>query len=139
MKDAGLFKYAWSFSGYLAFRSKTIISSDSYGIRTHNHLVRKRTLNHLVKPFESRYCHVNFRYRVCFEQGVPWHSGNYWVKIHSETRPWHCNNIQSANSHYIQTLQSWHTKTFENFFPVLYKKRTGGHPVVLFFVFIWQW
>ena len=25
--------------------------SDSNGIRTHNHLVRKRTLNHLAKPF----------------------------------------------------------------------------------------
>ena len=26
--------------------------------------------------FESRWCHLNFRYGVCFEQGVPWHSGN---------------------------------------------------------------
>ena len=24
---------------------------------------------------ESRCCHLNFRYRPCFEQGVPWHSG----------------------------------------------------------------
>ena len=51
--------------------------SDSNGIRTHNHLVRKRTLNHLAKRpvwlngwvfvyelsrcgFESRYCHISF-------------------------------------------------------------------------------
>ena len=27
--------------------------------------------------FESRYCHLNFSYGACFEQGVPWHSGNY--------------------------------------------------------------
>ena len=63
-------------------------------------IVRKRTLNHLSKFdhltiwsvllnswvfelsgswFESRYSHLNFRYRVCFEQGIPWHSGNYRV------------------------------------------------------------
>ena len=27
--------------------------------------------------FEFRCCHLNFRYRACFEQVVPWHSGNY--------------------------------------------------------------
>ena len=25
--------------------------------------------------FESRCCHLNFKYGACFEQGVPWHSG----------------------------------------------------------------
>ena len=30
----------------------------------------------------------------CFEQGVLWHSGNYRVWIHSETRTWHDDNIQ---------------------------------------------
>ena len=30
--------------------------------------------------------HLNFRFRACLEQGVPWHSGNYRVWIHSETR-----------------------------------------------------
>ena len=29
-------------------------------------------------------CHFIFRFRACFEQGVPWHSGNYRVWIHSE-------------------------------------------------------
>ena len=64
---------------------------DSNGIRTHHHLIRKRTLNHLVKiakirpvwvnglvliyelsgcRFKSRCCHLNSRYRACFEQGV---------------------------------------------------------------------
>ena len=32
--------------------------------------------------FEFRY-HLNFRYRACFEQGVPRQSGNYNVWIHS--------------------------------------------------------
>ena len=44
--------------------------------------------------FESRCSHLNFRFRACFEQGVPWHSGNYRVWIHSETRTWHDKNIQ---------------------------------------------
>ena len=43
---------------------------------------------------ESRYDHLNFRYRACFEQGVSWHSGNYRVWIHSETRTWHDKNKQ---------------------------------------------
>ena len=43
--------------------------------------------------FESSCCHVNVRF--CFKQGVPWHSGNYKVWIHSETRMWHDKNIQS--------------------------------------------
>ena len=45
--------------------------------------------------FESRCSHLNFRFRACFEQGVPWHSGNYRVWIHSETRTWHDKNIQT--------------------------------------------
>ena len=38
--------------------------SDYNRTQTHNHLVRKRTLNHLVK-LDS---HLNFRYQACFEQ-----------------------------------------------------------------------
>ena len=85
--------------------------SDCNWIRTHNHLVHKRTLNHLaIWPawlngwvfvyelsgcgFESSCSHFTFRFRACFEQGVPWHSGNYRVWIHSETRTWHDKNIQ---------------------------------------------
>ena len=41
--------------------------------------------------FKSSCSHLNlnFRFHYCFEQGVPWHSGNYRVWIHSETRTWH--------------------------------------------------
>ena len=37
-----------------------------------------------VKNVESSCSHFTFRFRACFEQGVPWHSGNYRVWIHSE-------------------------------------------------------
>ena len=50
--------------------------------------------------FESSCSHLNFRFRACFVQGVPWHSGNYRVRIHSETRTWHDKNIQTSNSHH---------------------------------------
>ena len=46
--------------------------------------------------FGSSWSHLNSRFRVCFEQGVPWHSGNYRVWIRSETRTWHDRNIQSV-------------------------------------------
>ena len=82
-----------------------------YWTRTQNHMVRKRTLNHLAKlwpngwlfvyelsgsGFESSCSHLNFRFRAYFEQRVPLHSGNYRVWIHSEIRTWHDKNIQSV-------------------------------------------
>lgn len=61
--------------------------------RTHNHLIRKQTHNHLVIRntvficeligSDHRCSHLNFRSRVCSEQGVPWRSDNYGLKIHS--------------------------------------------------------
>ena len=83
--------------------------------QTHNHLVHKRTLNHLAKLAKWLSCvvstylygavdcmflpchvsfrvnphscsHLNFRFCTCFEQRVSWHSGNYGVWIHSEMR-----------------------------------------------------
>ena len=45
--------------------------------------------------FESSCSHLNFRFRACLEQGVPWHSGNYRVWIHTETHTWNDKNIQS--------------------------------------------
>ena len=88
--------------------------SDCNGTRTHKHLVRKRTLKHLVRlakwvlictvhltlssyklsgcGFESHCSHLNFRCLACFEQGVSWHSDHYRVWIHSETRTWHDKN-----------------------------------------------
>ena len=46
--------------------------------------------------FESHWSHFNARYCACFEQGVPWHSGIYRLRIHSELSMWHDTNIQSV-------------------------------------------
>ena len=53
---------------------------------------------------ESSYSHLKFRFRACFEQEVPWHSGNYRVWIHSEKRTWHDKNIKS-NAPYRSVLR----------------------------------
>ena len=47
--------------------------SDCNGIRTQNHLFRKRTLNLLSKLAKLACCcsHLNLRYRTCFEEVVP--------------------------------------------------------------------
>ena len=73
----------------------------SNAIRSHNHLV---WLNGWVFAqelggcgFESRCCHLKFRYGTYFEQEVPLHSGNYRVYVHSEARKWHDNNIVFYN------------------------------------------
>ena len=50
---------------------------------------------------ESSCCHLNFRFRACFEQGVHWHSWNCRVCTHSETRTWHDKNIQSFFSIWV--------------------------------------
>ena len=65
----------------LTIVARLTILSEWNGTQTQNQLVHKRTLNLCS--------HLNFRYRACFEQGVPWQSGNYRVWIHSERRTWH--------------------------------------------------
>ena len=62
-----------------------------------------RTFRHLVTAAESSCSHLTFRFRACLEQGVPWHSGNYRVWIHAETRTWNDKNIQSFR-HLLPTL-----------------------------------
>ena len=58
------------------------------------------TLPHIhqlkICGFESCCSHLNFRFCTCLEQGVPWHSCNYGVWIHSETRMWHSSIIWSV-------------------------------------------
>ena len=55
--------------------------------------------------FKSRCSHIIFRYGAWFEQGVPWHSGNCRVWIHSQTRTWHDKNMQS-NAAYRKVLMT---------------------------------
>ena len=65
--------------------------------------------------FESSYSHLNFRFRACFEQEVPWHSGNYRVCIHSETRTWRDKNIQLKSRLYqflFRKVFQVHLETF---------------------------
>ena len=95
------------------------------GIRSHNHLVCNGTLSDLAKfnhlplwpvwwhgwvivyklsccGFEFRWSHLHFIYRVCFEPGVHWHSGNFRLWIHTKTRMWHDKNTQSpCHPYYI--------------------------------------
>ena len=82
--------------------------SDCNWTGTQKHLVRKQTLNQWpvwpngwvfvyelsASGFESSCNRLTFRFHACFEQGVPWHSGNFRVWIHSVTRTWHDKNIQ---------------------------------------------
>ena len=101
------------------------------GTRTHNHLVRKRTVlgqfgqirsvwlngslfvNKLSGcGFASRCSYLKFRYCTCFEQGVPWHSRNYKVWIHSETRTWHDNNVQLKPEVYLLFFKTAMTERF---------------------------
>ena len=49
--------------------------------------------------FEFSCSHLKCRFRICSEQGIPWHSGNYGVWIKSETRTWHDKNIESNASY----------------------------------------
>ena len=39
--------------------------------------------------FESSCSHFTLRFHACFQQGVPWHSGNYRVWIRYEMHMWH--------------------------------------------------
>ena len=47
--------------------------------------------------FES-WCILHTRYCANFEQGGPWHSGNYRQYIHSDTHMWNDKNKLSVNS-----------------------------------------
>ena len=50
--------------------------------------------------FESSCSHLNLRFRTCFEQGVPWHSGNYRVWVWNPYVTWqeHTANYLSKKS-----------------------------------------
>ena len=69
---------------------------------------------------ESSWSHFTFRFPVCFEQGVPWHSGNYGVWIHSETRTWHDKDI-----HYYAILRIFSHGIFADLFIFCYPLLLG--------------
>ena len=66
--------------------------------------------------FESSCSHLNFRFRPCLEQGVPWHSGNYRVWIQSQcvrdmtriyTQMDHSDNFSEQLDHSAVSLNCW--------------------------------
>ena len=57
-------------------------------------VTEKLTRKHTGCGFKSSCSHLNFRFRACFEQVVPWYSGKYRERIHSERRTWHDKNKQ---------------------------------------------
>ena len=56
---------------------------------------------------ESRCNHLNFRYCACFQQKVPWHSGNYRVWIYYETRTSHCSQMHRADKYSKHSPTIW--------------------------------
>ena len=81
------------FSRILVTISKNVIFKISLSskIRNHNHLVRKRTLNHLAK--------LALKIQIClFTEGVIWHSGNYTDTFRNTQKTHHTNKYSSHNS-----------------------------------------
>ena len=95
--------------------------TDTYS--EHSSIIWPVCLNGLVfvyelsgSGFEPSCSHLNFRFCACFDQGVPWHSGNHRVWIHSEMHMWHDKNIQSnapyrlvlrTQLNYLASLAKW--------------------------------
>ena len=96
------------------FRTGILFCTDEYS--QHSSIILSVSLNGWVfvyelsgYGFDSRCTHLNVRFGECFDQGVPWHSGNYRVWIRSKTRPWPDNNIQSSALYrLVLTRQLYH-------------------------------
>ena len=86
--------------------------------------------------FEFRYSHLNFRFRVCFKQGVPWHSGSYKVWIHSETRTWQDKNIQSVKT---WILQHHYLSQLKMYFSLVLFHRVFYFEYVFTYIALMQW
>ena len=73
--------------------------------------------------FEFSCSHLNFRFRACFEQGVPWRSSNHRVWIHFERRTWHeknrqwncpCRKVLRAQFNHLVSLAKWLSVPLQN-------------------------
>ena len=52
----------------------------------------------LTRPgFEFSCSHLTSRFRTCFEQGVPWHSGNYRAWIEASLAKWLSVRLRTCN------------------------------------------
>ena len=85
--------------------TKYYISTETLGKVTATGVKRRTTYKLSGSGFESSCSHLNFRFRACFEQGVPWHSGNYRVWIYSETRTWYDKNSSQLGKGFGQNIR----------------------------------
>ena len=102
-------KYVLSTKIWFVKTSTRILKYESRVIKSNSdHVVHKWPLwlNGWVFIYELSGCefqsccsHLNFRFHTCLEQGVPWHSGNYRIWIHSGTCRWHDKNIKKNALH----------------------------------------
>ena len=81
------------------------MSSDCNWTWPQNHLVRKQILS--GSGFESN-CSM-------LQAGSSWHSGNYRVRIHSATHPWHDKNM-------LPNVKVWYTTKLHIRFKLKIKK-----------------
>ena len=95
-----------NYRAWIHFKTRTWHDKNMQ-LNTPYRLVLTAQLNHLISLLngwvfvyelsgcgcESSCIHLSFKFRPCFEQGVPWHSGNYTVRIHSQVCTWHDKNI----------------------------------------------
>ena len=81
-----------------------------------------------TQPLTELCCGSSFKFRFCasFEQGVPWHSGNYRLWIHSETCMWHDKNIHSnASYRQVLTTQFSHWASFFKWLSFFFNELSG--------------
>ena len=83
-----------SFTNAIDLRPNFVICESFFGSNSPDIEVTAVTS---LKWYWSDCSHFTFRFHACIEQGVPWHSGNCRVWIHSQTRTWHDKNIQSPD------------------------------------------
>ena len=123
----------WGFQDFLLYLAKYFWSiSNSVNLIAQQSFAKRLGQFGSVFVYELSGCriqsscsHLNFIFRVWFEQGIPWHLGNYRVWIHFETHTWHDKNIQSVS------------KTVYFFLLVLlkYKEIITVKTVILLFVY----
>ena len=105
----------------------------------HSSIIWTVWLNGWVVAYELSGCWIEshcsllvLRCGVCFEQGVPWHSGIYRVWIHSETHNWSDKNIQiNALYREVITTQVKQLANFAKWGSICLKAKWSGVRVLL--------
>ena len=115
------YKFCDYFCRLYSLMNRPCYCSDCNWTRTQNHLVLKRTLNHLAKLTKWLSCVLSTYLYGAFDcMYLSCHvcvSGNYEVWIHSETRTWHDKYIQSC---YCNLFQIMGNNNFRNLNGVIF-------------------